>query len=365
MPIRIAQSVVLVLLAIILGMTSQYLLDRYSSKGVVVTPRGALAEFEQTSVQLFEQASPSVVQVVARRNTGESNLWSDNEESPQGGSGTGFVWDDQGHIVTNAHVVGVSDRVMVQTPKGEILPAQVIGRATAYDLAVLKASSRSPAAVSIKVGTSKDLKVGQAVFAIGNPFGLDQTLTTGVVSALKRRMPTAGGREVADVIQTDAAINPGNSGGPLLDSAGRLIGVNTAIISPSGANSGIGFAVPVDTVARAVPELIRTGRMPSAGIGIVAADEDVPTRMGIEGIVVVSVNPGSPADRAGLQGVDPRGNLGDIIVEVNARPIRRLADLVEVLEATPLNSSVQLGIVRNGAKRSIKIEVVDIGDHAR
>jgi 2-alkenal reductase len=365
MSTRITRSIVLVLLAIVAGMTLQYLLDRYSSAGAPVTPRGSLAEFEQTSVKLFEQASPSVVQVVARRDAGEAASWSDSEDSAQGGSGTGLVWDDRGHIVTNAHVVGTSDRVMVQTTKGELFPAEVIGRAVAYDLAVVKASARSLAAVPIKVGTSKDLKVGQAVFAIGNPFGLDQTLTTGVVSALKRRMPTAGGREVADVIQTDAAINPGNSGGPLLDSAGRLIGVNTAIISPSGANSGIGFAVPVDTVARVVPELIRRGRVPNMGIGIVAANEDVPTRLGIEGIVVVGVNPGSPADRAGLRGVSPSGNLGDIIVEVDAKPTRRLADLVEVLQATQINSFVQLGIIRNGIKRTVKIEVVDIGDGDR
>ena len=170
------------------------------------------------------------------------------------------------------------------------------------------------------------------MFAIGNPFGLDQSLTTAIISALKRRMPTAGGREVTDVIQTDAAINPGNSGGPLLDSAGRLIGVNTAILSPSGTNAGVGFAIPVDTVNRVVPELIRTGRVPTPGIGIVAAPEAAATRIGSEGVVIVRVAPGSPADRAGLRGVDPNaGAIGDVIVEVNGKPVRRLADLTDHL----------------------------------
>lgn len=360
---RIVRLVVLVVLAIVFGMTLTHLLARYSPTAVPITPRGSLAEFEQTAVKLFEQTSPSVVQIVARRETAASALWGGEGDDAQGGTGTGFVWDSQGNIVTNAHVVGDADGVMVQTQKGELLPAQVIGRSPSHDLAVVKASSQSLLAPAIKVGTSKDLKVGQAVFAIGNPFGLDQTLTTGVVSALKRRMPTAGGREVADVIQTDAAINPGNSGGPLLDSAGRLIGVNTAIISPSGANSGIGFAVPVDTVARVVPELIRAGRVPTLGIGIVAANEEVPVRMGIEGIVIVSVNPGSPADRAGLRGVDARGNLGDVIFEVSGQPVRRLADLVQVLATSQKNSFVDLGILRNGFKRTVKVEVADIGDN--
>ena len=361
---RIVRLVILVVVAIVFGMALKHLLDRYSSTAAPITARGSLAEFEQTAVKLFERTSPSVVQIVSRRETADLAEWGSQGDDAQGGSGTGFVWDTQGNIVTNAHVVGDNDRVMVQTQRGELLPAQVIGRSPSHDLAVVKASTPSLLAPAIKLGTSKDLSVGQAVFAIGNPFGLDQTLTTGVVSALKRRMPTAGGREVADVIQTDAAINPGNSGGPLLDSAGRLIGVNTAIISPSGASSGIGFAVPVDTVARVVPELIRTGRVPTLGIGIVAANEEVPTRMGIEGIVIVSVNPGSPADRAGLRGIDSRGSLGDVIFEINAQPVRRLADLVAVLETSQKNSFADFGIVRNGFKRSVKVEVADIGDNA-
>ncbi len=209
------------------------------------------------------------------------------------------------------------------------MTASVVGRAPNYDLAVVRISGRTlPPPVAI--GSSADLKVGQATFVIGNPFGLDQTLTTGIISALKRRMPTAGGREIADVIQTDAAINPGNSGGPLLDSAGRLIGVTTAILSPSGTSAGIGFAIPVDIVNRVVPELIKTGRVPTPGIGIVSANEAATTRLGAEGVVIVRVAPGSPADRAGLRGVDPRaGTIGDVIVEAAGKPVQRLADLTD------------------------------------
>jgi 2-alkenal reductase len=225
----------------------------------------------------------------------------------------------------------------------------------------VRIASRGAMPPAVAIGSSGDLKVGQAVFAIGNPFGLDQTLTTGIVSALKRRMPTAGGREVADVIQTDAAINPGNSGGPLLDSAGRLIGVNTAILSPSGTNAGVGFAIPVDTVNRVVPELVRTGRVPTPGIGIVAANESVATRLGTEGVVIVRVVPGSPADRAGLRGVDLNaGAVGDVIVEANGKPVRRLSDLTDILEQIKVDGSVALTVVRDGARRNVSVNVVDV-----
>jgi S1-C subfamily serine protease len=286
---------------------------------------------------------------------------SEGLEPGQAGAGTGFVWDNGGNIVTNAHVVGSGDRVMVRTAQGAVMAAEVVGRAPNYDLAVVRIAGRTlPPPVA--VGSSSDLKVGQAVFAIGNPFGLDQSLTMGIISALKRRMPTAGGREVADVIQTDAAINPGNSGGPLLDSAGRLIGVNTAIVSPSGTNAGVGFAIPVDIVNRVVPELIRTGRVPTPGIGIVAANESVATRLGAEGIVIVNVAPGSPAERAGLRGVDlAAGSIGDVIVEANGKQVRRLADLTDILEKTKPGDTVTLEVARGGGgRRSVSVGIVDV-----
>lgn len=324
-----------------------------------VAPRGTLADFEQTAIALFERVSPSVVQIVVQRGGG---TFTDNDAEPgQAGAGTGFVWDDAGNVVTNAHVVGTSDRVMIRTAAGDVMSAQVVGRAPNQDLAVVRLSDRGSLPPPVTIGSSSDLKVGQSVFAIGNPFGLDQSLTTGIISALKRRMPTAGGREVADVIQTDAAINPGNSGGPLLDSAGRLIGVNTAILSPSGTNAGVGFAIPVDTVNRVVPELIRTGRMPTPGIGIVAAPEAAATRAGAEGVVIVRVAPGSPAERAGLRGVDLNsGALGDVIVEVNGKAVRRLADLTDHLARTRPNDTVTLTVTRDGSRRNVQVSVVDI-----
>jgi 2-alkenal reductase len=324
-----------------------------------VAARGALADFEQTAIALFERVSPSVVQVVVPRG---GAAFAENEGEPgQAGAGTGFVWDDAGNIITNAHVVGTSDRVMIRTAAGNVMSAQVVGRAPNQDLAVVRLSGRGSLPPPVAIGSSADLKVGRSVFAIGNPFGLDQSLTTGIISALKRRMPTAGGREVTDVIQTDAAINPGNSGGPLLDSAGRVIGVNTAILSPSGTNAGVGFAIPVDTVNRVVPELIRTGRMPTPGIGIVAAPEAAATRVGAEGVVVVRVAPGSPAERAGLRGVDLNsGVIGDVIVEVDGKPVRRLADLTDHLARTRPNDTVTLMVLRNGSRRSIQVNVIDI-----
>jgi 2-alkenal reductase len=214
----------------------------------------------------------------------------------------------------------------------------------------------------VPIGTSDDLKVGQLVFAIGNPFGLDQTLTTGIISALKRRLPTSGGREITNVIQTDAAINPGNSGGPLLDSAGRVIGVNTAILSPSGTSAGIGFAIPIDSVNRVVPELISRGSVPTPGIGIVAANEAAATRAGVEGVVILRTAPGSPAERAGLRGVDPAtGRLGDVIVGVNGKPVRQLADLTQELERVGVGKRVALAVQRDGRETAVEVEVTDIG----
>ena len=245
---------------------------------------------------------------------------------------------------------------------GQLVKARLLGTAPSYDLAVLRIASSHPLPPPISIGRSSDLQVGQNAYAIGNPFGLDQSLTTGVISALKRRLPTSGGREIPDAIQTDAAINPGNSGGPLLDSAGRLVGVNTAIYSPSGANAGIGFAIPVDVVNRVVPELIRNGRVPTPGIGIVAADEAAAARLGIDGLIVVRTDPGSPAERAGLRGIDfASGTIGDVIVAANGHPVRRLSDLTAALEEVGVGHEVALTVWRQGHTASMKIEVADLG----
>jgi S1-C subfamily serine protease len=323
-----------------------------------IEPRGDLSEMERSTIALFERVSPSVVQVVARSGTLNSSAENDGGAA----SGTGFVWDDAGHVVTNDHVVEGAAIVAVRFSTGETAQADVVGLTPSYDLAVIRIRNAKLLPQPVQLGTSADLKVGQAAFAIGNPFGLDQSLTSGIVSALKRRLPTSGGREITNVIQTDAAVNPGNSGGPLLDSAGRLIGVTTAIISPSGSNAGIGFAIPVDTVNRIVPELIRTGRAPTPGIGIAAAPEAMATRLGAEGVVVVRTTPGSSAERAGLRGVDPStGAVGDVIVAVNGKPVRRLSDLTDEIEQVGVGKSVQLSVKRGGQTRTVEIQITDIG----
>jgi 2-alkenal reductase len=325
-----------------------------------VSPRANLAESERTAVEIFERVSPSVVQVAGR--PGAVAIAAEEEgEGNRLQSGTGFVWDQAGHVVTNSHVVQGTSEVVVRFASGESVRASPVGAAPNYDLAVLRLVNPRRLPAPIAVGTSSDLRVGQSAFAIGNPFGLDQSLTTGVISALKRRLPTSGGREITNVIQTDAAINPGNSGGPLLDSAGRLIGVNTAIISPSGTSAGIGFAIPIDVVNRIVPELIRSGRVPTPGIGIVAANESIATRLGAEGVVVVRTQPGTPAERAGLHGMDVNsGTLGDVIVAVNGQPVHRLADLTGQLEQTGIGQSIELTVKRNGSARTMKVEVADV-----
>jgi len=323
-----------------------------------VEARGNLAEFERLTIDIFEHVSPSVVQVVGR--AGGNDFGMGGSEGSGAQSGTGFVWDGAGHIVTNDHVVEGTTTLAVRLASGEVGTATVVGTAPNYDLAVIRVSGvRLPPPIS--VGGSSDLKVGQAAFAIGNPFGLDQSLTTGIISALKRRLPTSGGREISNVIQTDAAINPGNSGGPLLDSAGRLIGVNTAIYSPSGSNAGIGFAIPVDIVNRVVPDLIRNGRVPTPGIGFVAADESVATRLGVQGVIVVRTVPGSPAERAGMRGVNEGSrNLGDVIVGVNGKPVRRLSDLTDELELVGVGKSVDIALNRGGTKSSLTVNVTDV-----
>jgi len=324
-----------------------------------VDQRGPLSDAERANIELFERVSPSVVQVVAR--SAAANPL-DEDEGTGAASGTGFIWDNDGHVVTNNHVVQNGSEVAVRFASGEVAQAEIIGVAPNYDLAVLRIKKSRQLPPPVALGSSTELKVGQSAFAIGNPFGLDQSLTSGIISALKRRLPTSSGREIANVIQTDTAINPGNSGGPLLDSAGRLIGVNTAILSPSGTSAGIGFAIPVDIVNRVVPELIKNGRVPTPGIGIVAASEAVSTRLGIEGVIIVRTAPGSPAERAGIRGVDlGSGALGDVIVQADGKPVHRLSDLTDQIEQIGAGKSIRISLKRGSQTRDINIDIVDIG----
>lgn len=324
-----------------------------------VAPRGNLADAERSVIELFERVSPSVVQIVGRPAAVDVQV-EGNDPAVQ--SGTGFLWDPAGHVVTNEHVLRGIDLVKVRLASGEVVDADIVGRAANYDLGVVRLKGTRQLPPPLALGSSADLKVGQAAYAVGNPFGLDQSLTVGVISALKRRLPTSAGREVANVIQTDASINPGNSGGPLLDSSGRLIGVNTAILSPSGVNAGIGFAIPVSVVNRVVPELIRRGYVPTPGIGIIVADEAVTTRLGIEGVVVLRTMAGSGAQRAGMKGIDSAtGRLGDVVVVANGKRVHRLADLTDQLEQVGVGRQIELLIRRDGREMSMRVDIGDVG----
>ncbi len=356
--VRLAVIAVLSLLA--LTLVQPYLAHLFVTDSTgprPVTQRGELGETEKTIVELFERVSPSVVQVVGRQGR---DVFDENASSMQ--SGTGFVWDASGDIVTNNHVVEGTTDIRVRLASGGALAADVVGTAPTYDLAVIRL--RDPPSSPLRpvaIGSSSDLRIGQFAIAIGNPFGLDQSLSFGVISALHRRLPTGSGHQISNVIQTDAAVNPGNSGGPLLDSSGRVVGVNTAIISPSGSNAGIGFAIPVDIVNRVVPLLIRDGRVPAPGIGIVAVSEEDATRLGVEGIPILRILPGSPAARAGLRSVDSRGLLGDVIVSVNGKPVQRLSDLTNEIDEIGIGHDVSLGILRNGRSETVTVTIADVG----
>ncbi len=321
-----------------------------------VAARGDLAADEKSTIELFRQSSPSVVFIttLARRRTGLFRI----AEIPRG-EGSGFVWDADGHVVTNFHVIQGASSARVTLADGSTWPASFVGGAPDRDLAVLRIFPTGKTLRPILVGTSKDLLVGQKVFAIGNPFGLDQSLSTGVVSALGRSIESVTGRQIEGVVQTDAAINPGNSGGPLLDSAGRLIGVNTAIASTSGSSAGIGFAVPVDTVNAIVPQLIRHGRVIRPQLGVTLADDAVAARLGVEGALVLSVEPGTGAADAGLRGTarDEAGDLllGDVVTRAGEKAIRSADDLIAALEERKPGETIELVVLRDGAERRVSV----------
>ncbi len=347
----------LILLTLWLGdwFVRDLLLVAYEPRAV--SPRGALTPGEQHTVELFETVSPSVVYIVTQDRLDGFFFRQRNRV----GTGSGFIWDSAGHVVTNYHVLENADRILVRVDDRETVGASLVGAAPDYDLAVVRLERGRTSLRPIPIGTSEDLNVGQAVYAIGNPFGLSRTLTTGVISALNRRLPTDTAREIRGVIQTDAAINPGNSGGPLLDSAGRLIGVNTAILSETGTSAGIGFAVPVDVVNRVVPELISRGKVATPGIGIVALSEELTARLGINGVVVEGVVAGLPADRAGLVGIDRRRReLGDVITHVNGVPVDSVAELAAELQKVGVDGEAVLTVVRDGREREVRLPVVDI-----
>ena len=319
-----------------------------------VTARGSLAEFERHNIDVFERLAPSVAYIFTRGGGGSGS-------ASRGGAGSGFIWDRAGHIVTNHHVIDGAREVAVRLDTDVTVRAGVVGSAPDYDLSVLRLGTTPPGLQPIPIGTSADLRVGQAVLAIGNPFGLSRTLTTGVVSGLDRRLPTDTGREISGAIQTDAAINPGNSGGPLIDSAGRLIGVNTAILSRSGSSAGVGFAVPVDVVNRIVPQIIKNGKAARPGIGIAAATEEMAARAGVDGVAIVEVLPDGSAARAGLRGIDrASGRLGDVITHVAGKPVRSVAELAAELDRIGIGNDAELTILRGARRITVTVTVADI-----
>ena len=322
-------------------------------------PQPELQDLEKATIALFEHASPAVVFITSL--AVQQNAFSLNETEIPRGSGSGFIWDREGHVVTNFHVLAGGDAFKVTLADQSTWDARPIGVAPEKDLAVLKIDAPAGKLPPLPLGNSETLKVGQSVFAIGNPFGFDQSLSTGVVSALGREIQSVGGAPIRDVIQTDAAINPGNSGGPLLDSAGRLVGLNTAIYSPSGASSGIGFAIPGHDVAWVVPDLIRYGRVQRPTLGVELAPETWGQRLGIEGAVIYRVDSGTGAAKAGLQGIRRaafgRVELGDVILTVDGQPVTSSGGLLVALEGKKAGQTVRVGVLRGDRKVEVPVEL--------
>ena len=321
-----------------------------------------LLEDERNTIEVFRRTSRSVVFVST--NAMQRDFFTLNVIEVPRGTGSGFVWDTKGHVVTNYHVIEPGNSWSVTLANGKQFDAELTGAEPFKDLAVLRIQAPESELVPLELGDSDQLVVGQKVLAIGNPFGLDQTLTTGVISALGREIRSAAQITIQDVIQTDAAINPGNSGGPLLDSPGRLVGLNTMIFSPSGASAGIGFAVPVSAIRRVVPQLIAHGKVTRAGLGVELLPDIYAQRLGIEGIIIRAVQPGGAADRAELRGLGKdrfgRVVLGDVIVGVNGQKVVVFDDLFKALEPHRPGDEVQVRLARDGHERDVRLRLQEV-----
>jgi S1-C subfamily serine protease len=344
---------------VLVGWCSNQGAARMASEPRPITRREPLPAWEQAGIDRFREARPSVVYITSIAY--QRDWFSFDVQAVPTGTGSGLIWDESGHIVTNYHVVEGAQELEVTLSDHSTHRARVVGLAPEKDLAVLRLADPPARLRPIPIGVSADLQVGQFVMAIGNPFGLDQTLTTGVVSALGREIQSATRRRITGVIQTDAAINPGNSGGPLLDSAGRLIGVNSAITSTSGSSAGIGFAGPVDTVNRIVPQLIAKGRIARPDLGFEELDPAYAPSFGNpKGVIVLRIRPGSAANRAGLQGITRSGRrfvLGDVILGVGGTAVRDLDGLLNLIETEPLGSSIPLDVLREGKKLRVPLRL--------
>ena len=318
-----------------------------------------LSADERSTVEVFRRSSPSVVNVTNLAIT-RDRLSMDLMEIPRG-TGSGFLWDDRGHVVTNYHVIQGAQALHVSFDNGKSYRADYVGGSPDHDIAVLRLKDAPERGLKgLPLGHSENLLVGQKVLAIGNPFGLDQTLTTGVISGLGREIRSIGGRKIHGMVQTDAAINPGNSGGPLLDSAGRLIGMNTAILSPSGAYAGVGFAVPVDIVRDVVPQLISRGHVRKPVLGVQLLADQRGRAFGLSGVGIREVVPDGAAQRAGLRSARKYRNGGvvlDEILAVNGRRVVRQVDLFDALDGLDVGDSVSLSVRRGGEQFNVSLRL--------
>jgi S1-C subfamily serine protease len=344
----------------------------YSAR--IVTPRGDLAADETTTIEIFENAAPSVVYI---QTNGLQQTSTGDVIEQQLGSGTGIIWDEQGHVITNLHVIRLVIaqprlQLKVQLADQRVFDAKIVGAVSKHDIAVLKIDAEPSELVPVTVGSSDDLRVGQKVLAIGNPFGFNRTLSTGVIGGLDRTVPAEDGSVLAGMVQTDAAINPGNSGGPLLDSAGRLIGVNTAIVSTSGASAGLGFAVPVDDVVLCIEDVMREAakaRRPSIGIGILdlrtARANQIPDRYVVGRLVIREVYPGTPAEAAGLRGCRRAPGsitLGDQILAIDGKPLATFDELNQLLSGYEPGQSITISIARGGEELQVELTLAERSD---
>ncbi|KAI5341168.1 PREDICTED: 2-alkenal reductase [Prunus dulcis] len=357
-PFSTALDSLLILCTSVALALSLFIADVDPASAFVVTPPRKLQSDELATVQLFQENTPSVVYITnlaARQDAFTLDVF----EVPQG-SGSGFVWDKDGHVVTNYHVIRGASDLRVTLADQSTFDAKVVGFDQDKDVAVLHVDAPKDKLRPIPIGVSADLLVGQKVFAIGNPFGLDHTLTTGVISGLRREISSAAtGRPIQDVIQTDAAINPGNSGGPLLDSTGSLIGINTAIYSPSGASSGVGFSIPVDTVNGIVDQLVRFGKVTRPVLGIKFAPDQSVEQLGVSGVLVLDAPANGPAGKAGLLPTkrDAYGRLilGDIITSVNGKKVSNGSDLYRILDQCKVGDKVTVEVLRGDQKEKIPV----------
>lgn len=322
-----------------------------------VSPMQYLTSSEQATIDLFEKSAPSVCFITTINS--REDQWTRNVTEVPRGTGSGFIWDENGHIITNFHVIEGGNKFKVTLSDGSSWVAVVVGVEPNKDLAVLKIDVPQVKLKPIPVGQSSTLRVGQSVYAIGNPFGLDQSLTTGVISALGREIKSLTGRPIRDVIQTDAAINPGNSGGPLLDSSGRLIGVNTMIYSPSGASAGIGFSIPVDEVNWVVSDLIKYGELKRPILGVELLPTQYAQNWGVEGAMILSLTANGGAAKAGLKALNRNNSgeiiFGDIITAINNQKVTSNNDLILTLEKYNPGEKVKVEFLRDNKLRQVMV----------